>query len=282
MINGRYIDVDGINTYYFDVGEGPAIVLMHGAAPTSEAYGAWAPQLEALSEEFRVIAFDEIGFGRTDIPEEEYYNRFQRVDHAVGFLRAMEIEGAVLVGHSEGGFMATRIAIVAPELCSRLVIVTSGGTSPLLGGGRDEAWFEAAATAYDWTAVVDEDSYLERHRHLALIMDPDDEPYLRETYRRAVETGRVEIWQNLPEEETDYTAYCRLQEEHIFPHLGDLGVPTLLIWATEDKTVPVERGLKLLELIPNAEMHVFTQAAHMVMHDQAAGFNRILAGFSRP
>ena len=44
---GRYIDVGGINTYYIDAGEGPAIVLLHGASPTSDGYGAWHRQLDA-------------------------------------------------------------------------------------------------------------------------------------------------------------------------------------------------------------------------------------------
>ena len=68
----------------------------------------------------------------------------------------------------------------------------------------------------------------------------------------------------------------KLQQEHIFPYLDALSIPALLVWAEDDATVPVARGLKLFECIPGAEFHLFRDAAHNVMHDQAEGFNRLL------
>ncbi len=70
--------------------------------------------------------------------------------------------------------------------------------------------------------------------------------------------------------------HTRLQEEHIHPYLPSLAVPTLLVWANDDGTVPVERGLRLMELFADCEMHVFDKARHMVMIDQAGKFNRLL------
>ena len=279
MLTGKFINIDGIETYYIDVGNGPSIVFMHGASPTSDAYGAWHYQLEALSDNFRVVAFDQIGFGRTDIGPNGFNNRHQRVDHAVRFLQTMDIKNAALVGHSEGGYMVTRAAIVAPSLCSHLVIVTSGGTAPM-PAGDDDNWIKAAAAAYDLSALDSEDAYVANRHHLTYNYQPDAQTYLRESYQRAVASGRIETWQTkLPLEETDMRLYPRLQEEHLFPFLRDLVMPVMLIWATDDKTVPIERGLKLLEKIPRGEMHIFTQASHTVMQDRAAGFNRLLRAF---
>ena len=53
----------------------------------------------------------------------------------------------------------------------------------------------------------------------------------------------------------------------------------LLVWAEDDATVPVDRGLKLLERISGAEFHLFRDAAHNVMHDQVEGFNRLLGSW---
>lgn len=279
--NGRYIDVGGINTYYIDAGEGPAIVLLHGASPTSDGYGAWHRQLDALSDEFRVVTFDQIGFGRTDFAPDGFYNRHQRVDHAVEFLRMVGVHDAVLVGHSEGGYMATRIAITAAKLCASLVVVTSGGTAPMPKDSND-SWAKAAAEAYDVSHMDTEDNYVANRRHLTHNFSPHNQTYLRESYQRALRTGRVDMWQNKrPKEETDLSLYPRLQEQHIFPYLRDLKIPTLLIWATEDKTVPIERGLALLDHMPNAEMHIFSEAAHTVMQDRALGFNKVLRSFAR-
>jgi len=177
--------------------------------------------------------------------------------------------------------MVARMAIVAPELCSHLVLVTTGGTSPRLGGDQDNAWIEAANAAYNWDSLSDVESFIQTYRNLAFKDDPEGEAYLREAYQLAVEAGRVEIFQNMPESETNYDTYLKLQEQNIHPFLKDLKMPTLLVWATDDKTVPLERGLMLLELIPDGEMHIFTDAAHMVMYDRADEFNRLLAAFCR-
>ena len=55
-----------------------------------------------------------------------------------------------------------------------------------------------------------------------------------------------------------------------------LGVETLLLWANNDPTVPVERGLRLQAMIPGADMHILDRAKHMVMIDQSERFNRLL------
>ena len=277
-MSGRYIAVDGVNTWYLDEGSGPPIVLLHGAALAVDAEITWFRTMEALREDFRLVAPDQVGFGRTDMPPGGvYWNRHRRVDHALAFIERLGIRDACLVGHSEGAYMATRIAITAPHLASRLVIVTSGATAPYLGGDLDREWMAAAAAAYnDPSRFTSEDDFVRTSGRLSRSADPRFEAILRANYRRAVEVGQERMFREMPAEEANYTTYVKLQEEHIFPHLDSLSIPTLLVWAEDDATVPVARGLKLLERIPGAEFHLFRNAAHNVMHDQAEGFNRLL------
>ncbi len=277
-MNGRYIDVDGFRTWYLDEGSGPPVVLLHGAALAVDAYITWFRTIEALRDRFRLVAPDQVGFGRTDLPPGGvYWNRHRRVDHALAFLERLGIRDACLVGHSEGAYMATRLAIVAPHLASRLVIVTSGATAPYLGGDADREWKAAAEAAYNDPSRFDsEDAFVRTSARLSRVEDPRFEAILRENYRRAVAVGQDRMFREMPVEDRDYDTYVKLQEEHLFPHLDALGVPTLVVWAENDATVPVARGLELLERIPGAELHLFRDAAHNVMHDQAEGFNRLL------
>jgi pimeloyl-ACP methyl ester carboxylesterase len=280
-MQGKFIDAGECRTFYLDEGKGPVIVLMHGAGATSDAYGAWFRTIPDLARSFRVIAFDQIGFGRTDMPKDGWYvDRLGRVDHALAFLDALGIDKAILVGHSEGAFMAARMAIVRPALVQKLVIVTSGGTAPRLGGKADRGWMAASSHAYDFRALTEsEESYVRGNNRLAKVSDPEFETILRDAYRRAAERNQLEIFCNLPESETNFLKYVELQEQHIHPHLAKLTAPTLLVWATEDHTVPVERGLALMRMIPNADMHVLANAAHMVMFDRTAAFNRVLGAW---
>lgn len=283
-MRGRYIDVDGVNTWYIDEGAGPVVVLLHGAAVAVDARLAWFRTIEALRDGFRVIAPDQPGFGRTDMPADGVYrDRHRRTGHALAFLERLGVRDACLVGHSEGGYVATRLCVVAPRLASRLVIVTSGGTAPALGGAADEAWIAASEAAYhDPSRLAGEDAFVRASRRPGGAADARYEGILRENFRRAIDTGQVDMFRGLPARDSDYRAYVRLQEEHLFPHLGRLAIPTLLIWAGQDPTVPVARGLKLLERIPGAEFHLFRDAGHNVMHECAPGFHRLLRGWCAP
>ncbi|MBM3598217.1 MAG: alpha/beta hydrolase [Alphaproteobacteria bacterium] len=282
-MEGHYLDVGGVRTYCIDRGKGPAIVLLHGAALAVDAYSTWFRAIAALESEFRVVAFDQIGMGRTALPKDGVYkNRLERVDHALATIKALGVERACLAGHSEGGFMATRIAIVEPSLAAGLVIVTSGGTAPYLGEGRDAEWIKVAEATYNDRRQFDSfEGFLACNGRLSHRSDPVYEGILRENYQRSRDNGQMELVARMPKGLSNYLERERLQREYIFPHLKDLSVPTLLIWAFNDAGVVVERGVKLMELIQGAEMHIFSEASHNVMHDRADEFNRLLASWCR-
>ena len=67
-MNGKSISVDGIETYYVEQGEGPTIVFMHGGSPGMDAWACWMRQFAGLARNYRVIAFDQIGYGRSGGP----------------------------------------------------------------------------------------------------------------------------------------------------------------------------------------------------------------------
>tara|TARA_B100000029_G_scaffold96754_1_gene86896 strand:- start:1097 stop:1954 length:858 start_codon:yes stop_codon:yes gene_type:complete len=277
-----YLDVDGCRTHVTDIGVGPPIVLFHGAAVGVDSTLTWFRTIDELAQESRVIAFDQIGFGRTDMPPGGIYrNRLERTDHARSVLLELEVSEACLVGHSEGAFVATRLAITNPDLVNSLVIITSGGTAPYLEDSRDSEWISACEQAYnDANRLDSEVAFVSSDPHLSRGPDPRYEKLLRENFRRAVSCGQLELFRTLPESEVDYRRYRELQETFIFPYLSQLDLPSLLVWAGEDPTVPVSRGLALLELMTNADFQIIQDSGHYVMHDQTDAFNELLRSFA--
>jgi pimeloyl-ACP methyl ester carboxylesterase len=275
---GNFVDVEGLRTFYLEKGEGPTIVLMHGSSVAIDSRVTWFRNIDALSENFRVFAFDQPGFGYTDMPHEgRYLDRQERTRHALDFLDVLGLETVILVGHSEGGYMGTRIAIEQPDRVAKLIVVTSGGTAPRLGGDRDLPWMAASKRAYDFTSrMAHEEIFLETAQNSTFTRDEEFMEMMKENYSQAKKSGNFDIIRKASEQETKPKPYTRLQEEHIHPFLPSLAVPTLLVWANNDGTVPVERGLRLMELIVDCEMHVFDKARHMVMVDQAEKFSRLL------
>ena len=277
----HYLEAGGIRTCYIDRGSGPTVVLLHGAAVGVDANITWFRTIEALEANYRVVSFDQVGFGHTDPPADGVMkNRLERVDHAIDVLRALDVSNACIVGHSEGAFMATRIAIVAPELASKIVLVTTGGTAPYLGGDADKAWMEASQVAYHTPGQFDsEEAFVKASGYMKRCNDPQLEALVRENYRHSMSINQHRLFETMPRKDADLNSYGELQNEYVLPFLHDLEIPILLVWATEDATVPVERGLKLLAQAPTAQMHIFRDSGHNVMHDQREKFNRLLNGW---
>jgi len=279
----QYVDAGGVRTFYLEAGQGPHLILLHGGSLAVDAQLTWHRNIKALAERFHVIAFDQLGFGRSDMPvDPAHFTKLRRAEHALSFLRALDIERATLVGHSEGGLIATWLAINCPERVAKLVLVASGSTSPFLGGGRDAAWMQAASEAYDWTSqAVSEDAFLETfQRTMIYHADRIDEATLRANYRMARKSGNARLFLDAPPAYADPAEYYAVAERHIHPHLASLQTETLLVWANDDPTVPVERGLALAEMIPKAEFHLFKNCKHMVMIDADDGMNRLLGAWS--
>src|SRR5687768_7017912 len=119
----RTIRLHGHDVAYRMAGEGPAIVLVHGIAGSSDTYLRALPH---LIERHTVIAPDLLGHGESAKP---------RGDYSLGafasgirdLLIGLDIAGATVVGHSLGGGIAMQFAYQFPERCQRLVLVSSGG-----------------------------------------------------------------------------------------------------------------------------------------------------------
>ena len=279
-MQGRFIDADGTRTYYLEAGKGRRhLVLMHGGGIGVGADLTWFRNIIPLAEHFHVIAFDQIGFGKTDMPaHREEFGKLLRTEHALAVLDALGLERAILAGHSEGGFIATRIAVTHPERVEKLVIVASGSTAPQYGDERDVPILTASAQAYDWELEASsEEAFVEAFgRGMYFFPERMDEQRLRASYREARRSGNMALYLDLPPAVADTEKYYAVAREHVHPYLHRLDVETLLVWANNDPTVPVDQGRALMEMIPGAELHVLNPAKHMVMVDASEGFNRLL------
>lgn len=279
-MQGQFVDAGGTRTYYLEAGKGPQhLVLMHGGGIGIDAELTWFRNIAPLAEHFHVIAFDQIGFGKTDMPvRREEFGKLLRAEHALALLDALGLERAILVGHSEGGFIASRIAVTHPERVEKLVIVASGSTAPQYGDERDLPILAASAQAYDWELEASsEEAFVEAFRRgMCFFSERMDEERLRANYREARNSGNMALYLNLPPAVADTETYYAVAREHVHPHLHRLDVETLLVWANNDPTVPVDQGRALMEMIPGAELHVLNPAKHMVMVDASEGFNRLL------
>src|SRR5271166_4841889 len=112
-VNGQRIRFDDSG------GDGPAVILSHGFMMSREMFAA---QVDALAPEFRVITWDERGFGETEF-DGEPFSYWDSAGDCLGLLDQLGIDRAVLGGMSQGGFLSLRAALLAPERVRALVLI---------------------------------------------------------------------------------------------------------------------------------------------------------------
>ncbi|CAN0627366.1 2,6-dioxo-6-phenylhexa-3-enoate hydrolase [Burkholderia sp. lig30] len=260
---GRRISANGIETNYHDLGDGQPVLLIHGSGPGVTAYANWRLTMPALATQFRVIAPDMAGFGETERPAGYRYSMDNWVDHALGLLDALGIERAHVVGNSFGGALAIALAIKAPERVGRLVLMGAAGTRFTLTEGLDAVW-----------------GYTPSIEHMRALLDifafdralvNDDLAKLR--YEASVRPGYQQAFSDMfPAPRQRWVDALASDEARI----RALTHETLIVHGREDRVIPLASSLRLLELIPKAQLHVFGECGHWTQIEHAERFNRLL------
>lgn len=110
---------------YLDEGNGSPLILMHANPGDHQDFEAIIP---ALTQQFRVLAIDWPGFGKSPAPNPpQSASAFMYADLLQAFIEKLDLSNVILIGNSVGGFAATRAAIDIPEQISGLILVSSGG-----------------------------------------------------------------------------------------------------------------------------------------------------------
>ena len=262
---GSYVDAGGIKTNYLEAGAGPPVVLVHGSGPGVTAYANWRLTMPGLAPHFRVLAPDMAGFGFSDKPG-GVADLAAWVGQLTGFLDALGIERASVVGNSFGGSIGIRLAVDHPDRVDRLVLMGATGISFPITEGLDQVWgyqpsFENMRRILDYFAYSRElvsDELAEVRYRAALAPGVQEAfsamfPAPRQRWVEAITTPKAKI--------------------RAIPH------ETLIIHGREDKVIPLDNAYRLLGLIERSELHVFGRCGHWSQIEWAADFNALLVRF---
>ena len=276
---------------YIDVAppapNGRAVVLLHGKNFNA---GDWATTIASLSRAgFRVVAPDQIGFGKSSKPERYQFSFTQLAANTRGLLASLGIARSVVVGHSMGGMLAIRYAVAYPEATERLVLV-----DPI--GLEDYAALVPPRTVDDWYA-----------QELRLTPERVRE-YQRDSYYGGAWTPEYEAHTRLLAGWTLHPEWWRvawnsaLTYDMIFnqPVVADLPrirAPTRLVIGLRDRTalgrafaLPEVRrtmgdyprlGKEAQRRIPNADLVEIPDAGHVPQVQAFPAFERALLEFLR-
>jgi pimeloyl-ACP methyl ester carboxylesterase len=265
----------GHRVSYRSAGSGSVVLLLHGITSSATT---WDDVLPWLAERHTVVAPDLLGHGQSAKPRGDYSLGAQ-ANALRDLLAVLGHERVTVVGHSLGGGIAMQLAYQYPELCERLVLVSSGGL-----GREVHALLRAAALpGSEWVlpllcraglydAVAGAARVLGR---LGLRAAPDVEevwrgytsladPACREafvhTLRAVIEPGGQRV--------------CAADRLYLTAH-----VPTLIVWGDRDAMIPVAHAHEAHAAMPGSRLEIFAEAGHLPHRDQPWRFVRVLLDF---
>lgn len=280
----KWVTVEGQPVNTIDLGEGPAIVFVHGL---SGSWPNWLEQLPVFAGAgraaqgpyggHRVIAMDLPGFGHSPMPREQItISGYARI--VDGLMGELQIDAAAVVGNSMGGFISAELAIGYPQRVERLVLVSPAGLSTYNHRGATRALpalkrTERIVSAYTGWVVAKADTVAKRpglrNATLGLVARHPSRLPAALAAEQVKGAGKPGFMQAL-EANLNYDYRERLPE---------IACPTLIVWGAEDRVIPVRDAAVYAELIPRSRKVVYADTGHLAMLERPQKFNRLLNEF---
>ncbi len=268
--------VHGQQIAYLDVGTGPPVILIHGFGGSM---WQWEHQQHTLSQHFRVLTLDLPGAGLSDKPDIDYRTD-QMLDFFVGFMDAVKIPQAVLVGNSMGAGLAIGMALTHPTYVSRLVLidglpqhVMEKLTSPSVRRALETtapAWLVSFGNRLFGGLMVE--SVLQEIVHDPALLTP---AVIERSNRNRQRPGLIKpilaVKENLP-----------LWESGFATRIGEITHPTLVLWGEEDRVFPLAVGEGLHQTIKGSRFIRVPKAGHIPQWERPDLVNQELITFIRP
>lgn len=258
--------VDGLAIRYRARGDGVPVLLLHGAALGS-SLDAWGPVHDPLAARgLRVVAYDQPGFGESDASPDHsaaYRRRF-----VLRVMDALGIGAAVLVGHSQSGGFAVRLALEDPARVHRVVVVGTASLLPPLEGTR----------AQDAEEGVAREPSLEEARAL---LERQVADRLRVTAEAVALRHRLSVGPSFAAHLARERARAERREEGpaLGERLGGLKVPALFLYGALDRDA-ARRAPLLRERHPALDVHVLEDCGHLLHWDAPEAFVALVSEFA--
>ena len=256
----KWAIVYGQKIHYIEAGSGPVVILVHGLGGD---VSNWAPTIGPLSQKYRVIALDQIGFGKSDKPLINY-RVGTLVDFLDGFYKQLGITRASLVGNSLGGWTVAAYALAHPDKVDRLVLVDAAGFAitgdldPRVVNGLNPSTRDAIKQVMGLVFYNKElfasDAALDAF--FARKMSAGD-GYTIQRFIDSIVRG----------------------EDTLDNKLTAIKKPTLVVWGREDGLTPLALGERFKKEIAGSELLVIEKCGHVPQLERAAEFNTGLMRF---
>ncbi|GGY46924.1 alpha/beta fold hydrolase [Parvularcula lutaonensis] len=260
----RFADsAEGMRIHYRAAGpeDAPVVIFIHG---TSASLHTWEEVMAGLSDDYRVIAYDQPGHGLTGPHPERDYTYAGMADGLDAIFAAEGVSDAVLVGNSMGGWVAWRDALENPHRVRALVLVDAAGI-PAAVKPESNLGFRLLQSPLGRIAMR---RLTPRAAIRQSLVDTVGDP--------AVVTDEMvdRYWELLrfPGNRQAAGDQFTSPRQDLSDRLGEIEQPTLVVWGAKDRLIPVENAAIFTERMPNAQAVIFDELGHIPMEEDPAQF----------
>ena len=251
----NFIEVDRQTIAYRQAGEGPALVLLHGFLSDSRV---WRRQLSSLSDQFSVVAWDAPGAGSSSDPPNTFTTA-SFVHCLAGFLDAIGVERAHVLGLSWGGILAQEFYRLYPERVRSLVLAdTYAGWR---GSLPETVGKERLANCLQDAIGPPEDLLA---KFLPGLFADATSGHMREELSAIVSEFHPVGFRLMS------LSSAEVDTRDLLPKID---VATLLLWGDEDRRSPLPVAEQFHAAIPGAELAIIPNAGHVSNMEQPEAFN---------
>jgi len=248
------LKVRGKRVQLWQGGEGAPLLYLHGAGTY-----IWMPVHDLLAGRRRVFAPAHPGFG-----ESEGFDEIEDIEdlvfHTIDVMDELGLQQADVVGLSLGGWLAAELALRYPQRVKRLVLVDAAGVR-VPGVPRGDIFMATPAKA---RALL----FHEPTSTLATTLVPDAVPADRmETILRGREAAARLLW------------HPHVAQRKLTSRLGRITAPTLVVWGSDDKLLPLAYGERYAGGIPGARLVVIERSGHLPPFEQPERFADVVFRF---
>ncbi len=259
---GKLLDIDGVLIHYVEKGHGPALVMVHGFGGATFSFRY---QMAEFSKDHRCVAIDLKGFGYSQRVKGGDYSLTEQARIVLRVMDALGIESCVLMGHSMGGDVSMRIAVMAPHRVERLVLAASSPGMKLwvmprlpflrpilrlsvrasLGRYRKRLFYDSKA--------IDAEAVFQGYLATSRIIGSFNTVW--------------EMWSGIRKDKA--IAYKRIT------------MPVLILWAERERIIPFPGlGLRWLRRkLPKAEVVTVPKTGHLLLEERPEACNAAIRGF---
>lgn len=253
----KTIQVDGINVYYKDEGQGPTLILLHGVCASLHTWDGWT---ERLKGHYRIIRIDIPGFGLTGpAPDRSFYTVERSVMLMEKIVAQMKLEKFYLAGNSLGGYISWNYALKNPDKVEKLILVDSVGfRQPLPGiiafasNPVVKPFARHITPRFLFDMAVDE-VYGDKSK----VTDKLKDRYFDLAMREGNKGSYVDVFSEMRKQNND----------KLSTGIKDIKTPTLVMWGTKDIWIPFRYFDSWKKELPAAKFIQYEGAGHTPMEE---------------